>query len=138
MRLGTTLLGRGGRTYAIAGVTVLRHTTQRRTKMTSPCSCWPDRDTGKVVPKTIKMANKPLLANTPVTTFGWGFTKQAADTGSLRLSTATKSNAAPTIFRWANSRLSPSAVPAGLRTGVEARDGLRLRTKERACIHLSR
>jgi hypothetical protein len=87
VRLGTTLLGRGGGTYAIAGVTApATYNAKTHENDIALLLLATDRDTGNVVPKTIKMANKPLLANTPVTTFGWGFTKQAADTGSLRLS----------------------------------------------------
>jgi Trypsin len=89
VRVGTTLLGKGGGTYAIVGLTVpATYNAKTHENDIALLLLMPDRDTGKIVPKTIKIANKPLLANTPVTTFGWGFTKQAADTGSLRLSTA--------------------------------------------------
>jgi secreted trypsin-like serine protease len=96
VRVGTTLLGRGGGTYAIAGVTVpATYNAKTHENDIALLLLMADRDTGKVVPKTIKIANKPLVANTPVTTFGWGFTKQAADTGSLRLSTSQEMQRSP-------------------------------------------
>lgn len=96
VRIGTTLLGKGGGTYAIAGVTVpATYNAKTHENDIALLLLMPDRDTGKVVPKTIKLASTPLVANAAVTTFGWGFTGQAADTGSLRLSTTQEVQRSP-------------------------------------------
>ena len=96
VRVGTTLLGRGGGTYAIVGLTVpATYNAKTHENDIALLLLSPDRDTGKLVPKTIKLATTPLVANAPVITFGWGFTGQAAATGSLRVSTTEEIQRSP-------------------------------------------
>ncbi len=96
VRVGTTLLGKGGTTYEIVGLTVpATYNAKTHENDIALLLLGPDRDTGKFVPKTIKLSTTPLFAHAPVTTFGWGFTKQAAATGSLRRSTAEEIQRSP-------------------------------------------
>ncbi|HEY7006601.1 MAG TPA: serine protease [Sphingomicrobium sp.] len=87
VRLGTTFLGKGGGTYAIVGLTVPgNYNAKTHENDIALLLLAPDRDTGDVSQRAIKLATVPLVANAPVATFGWGFTEEAAAGTSLRQS----------------------------------------------------
>ena len=95
MRVGTA--GKGGTTYEIVGLTVpATYNAKTHENDIALLLLRPDRDTGKFVPKTIEAGNDAVVCpDATVTTFGWGFTKQAAATGSLRRSTAEEIQRSP-------------------------------------------
>ena len=87
VRLGTTKLGQGGGTYAIAGLTVpASYNPKTHENDIALLLLAPDRDTGNVSQRTIRLGTTPLMANAPVASFGWGYTEAAAAGTSLRQS----------------------------------------------------
>ncbi|HEY4070149.1 MAG TPA: serine protease [Sphingomicrobium sp.] len=87
VRLGTTKLGQGGGTYAIVGLTVpASYDPKTHENDIALLLLAPDRDTGNVNQRTIKLGTTPLMANAPVASFGWGYTEAAAAGSSLRQS----------------------------------------------------
>jgi secreted trypsin-like serine protease len=79
VRIGTVRLGRGGSTLAIAGVAVpTSYIPGRQENDIALLLVRPDRDSRQRSPTTIRLGQKPLVADTRLTAFGWGYTGEVA------------------------------------------------------------
>jgi secreted trypsin-like serine protease len=75
VRIGSSVLGRDGTTYAIAGVAVPAeyHPEVSKDNDLALLLLKPDRDTQKLRVHTVSIAARPPAAGAPLNAFGWGY-----------------------------------------------------------------
>jgi hypothetical protein len=101
VRIGTLRLGRGGTTYAIAGVAVpASYSPGRQDHDIALLLIKPDRDTRTVDSAAVQLGSGPLDRGARLTAFGWGYTGAVAPGSDPLISLAAELQRNPDILQF--------------------------------------
>lgn len=101
VRIGTLRLGRGGTTYAIAGVAVpAGYSPDRQDHDIALLLIKPDRDTRTVESATVPLGSRALDRGARLTAFGWGYTGAVAPGANPMISLATELQHNPDLLQF--------------------------------------
>jgi hypothetical protein len=101
VRLGTTRLGKGGASYAIAGVAVhAGYDPDRTNHDLALLLLRPDRGSGSIRQEPIDVADRPLPGNVNALGFGWGFTGAVSPNGNIMLAEGSRIQDNPDVLQY--------------------------------------